>query len=425
MKKIISKIDRFYKIIVLISLVLSILWICLINVVPFSDFKYYYIVASNIANGGQWGDTYTTVGYSIVLGAIFKLFGASILHAQMFNIVLTFTSNILFYDILNKIDIKEKDRRWIFAIFVLFPNNIYFNSLIASEILFTTILLFITDIYFRNNKYKYVLLGIFTAAGTMVKPFFIIFAFAIFLIEVIKSKKFFTSIKHTLVIFIVAMICLSPWVYRNTKLIGQPTFISNNGGIVLYLNNNSQNTTGRWMPSSKIKNSVLDTNEYKAANATAKNKILTTEAKKWIINNPSKFIMLGSKRLFNTYLDGDDIFFSMYGSGLNQTTKFLLFNLTNCLKYFIYIPAIIFILINTILILQSIIKRKSDTFNMFTLYIVILFYMFSCVYFITEGQGRYSFPQIFIFIYCFYYMLKILILKITQIKSRIKLRKIK
>lgn len=416
MKKNVFKIENFYKILILISLILCTLWVCFINAQPFSDFKYYYLVASNIANGGQWGDTYTTVGYSIVLGAIFKLFGASILHAQLFNIVLTLTSNILFYDILNKIDIKERDRKWIFAIFVLFPNNIYFNSLLATEILFTTILLFITDIYFGNNKYKYIFIGILTAAGTMVKPFFIVFAFAIFLVEIIKDRKFITSIKHSLVIFIVAMICLSPWVYRNTKLIGEPTFISNNGGIVLYLNNNSQNTIGRWMPAVKIENSVLDTNEYKNATATQKNKMLSTAAKKWIINNPSKFIMLGSQRLSNTYFDGDDIFFSMYGSGLNQTTKYILFNLTNCFKYFIFIPAIMFILINSILILQSIIKKKSSTIDKFTLYVITLFYMFSCVYFITEGQGRYSFPLIFIFVYCFYYMFKAFMLKLKQIK---------
>lgn len=418
MKKMISKIDMFYKVTIIISLFFCILWLCFINAQPFSDFKYYYTVAVNIANGGQWDDTYTTVGYSIVLGAIFKLFGASIIHAKMFNIVLTLTSSVLFYDILNKIDIKEKDRKWIFAIFVLFPNNIYFNSLLATEILFTTILLSITDIYFRNNKYKYIFMGILTAAGTMVKPFFIIFAFAIFLIELIKYRKFINSLKHTLVVFIVAMICLSPWIYRNTILIGQPTFISNNGGIVLYLNNNSQNTFGRWMPEAKIENSILDTKEYKAANATQKNKMLSSAAKKWIINNPTKFIMLGSQRLYNTYFDGDDIFSSMYGSGLNQNIKYIMFNLTNSLKYFIFVPAILFILIKSVSILLCIIKNRSSTIDLFTLYVIVLFYMFSSIYFITEGQGRYSFPLIFIFVYCFYSIFKLSILKLIKITTK-------
>jgi len=418
MKKAILKLDKFYKVTIIISLILCILWVCFIHVSPFSDFKYYYTVAINVANGWQWGDTYTTVGYSIVLGAIFKLFGASIMHAEIFNIVLTLINDMLFYDILNKTNINKKDRKWIFVVFIFFPNNIYFNNLLAVEILFTTILLGITDVYFNNIKYKYILIGILVAAGTMIKPFFIIFPFAILIIEIIKYRKFTNSIKHSLVIFLVSLVCLSPWIYRNTKLIGQPTFVSNNGGIVLYLNNNSQNTVGRWMPAINIDKSVLNTKEYKTANATQQNKILSTAAKKWIINNPSKFIILGGKRLFNTYFYGDDIFDSMHESGLNQNTQYIMFSLTNNLKYFIFLPAIIFILIYSIFILLKIFKRQSDSINLFTLYVVIIFYMFSSVYFITEGQGRYCFPLIFIFIYCFYSIIKVAIIGLMQLRLK-------
>jgi hypothetical protein len=418
MKKSILKISKFYRVTIVISLILCVLWICFINAEPFSDFEYYYKLAVNIASGGQWGNTYTTVGYSIVLGAIFKLFGASVMHAKIFNVVLTLANSIIFYDILNKINIKESDRKWIFAIFVLFPNNIYFNSILATEILFTTILLAATDVYFGSSKFKYILLGILTAAGAMVKPFFIVFAFAIFLIEIIKYRKLANSIKHSLIIFIVAMVCLSPWIYRNTKLIHEPTFISNNGGIVLYLNNNSQNTIGRWMSADNIVNSVLDTKEYKAANATLKNKMLSSAAKKWILNNPNKFLTLGAKRLYNTYFYGDDIFYSMYGSGLKEHTKYTMFSLTNNLKYFVYIFAIIFICIKSMFIIMNIIKRQSDTIDLFTLYSIILFYMFTSIYFITEGQGRYSFPLIFIFVYCFYNIFKIVMLKFTQLRLK-------
>lgn len=418
MKKSILKIDKFYKVTIIISIILCVLWVCFINAEPFSDFEYYYKVAINIASGGQWGNTYTTVGYSIVLGAVFKLFGASIMHAKIFNIVLTITSNIIFYDILRRIDIRERDRKWIFAIFVLFPNNIYFNSLLATEILFSTIFLATTDVYFSKLKYKYIMLGILTATGAMVKPFFIAFAFAIFLIELVKYRMFISSLKHSLIIFIVAMLCLSPWIYRNTKFIGEPTFISNNGGIVLYLNNNSQNNIGRWMSADKIENSLLDTKEYKAANATQQNKMLSTAAKKWILNNPSKFISLGAKRLFNTYFYGDDIFYSMYGSGLNQDTKYIMFSLTNNLKYFVYIPAVIFIIIYSMFILIKIIKSQSATINLFTLYAVIMFYMFTSVYFITEGQGRYSFPLIFIFVFCFYNFYKLAVIKFKQLRLK-------
>jgi hypothetical protein len=73
---------NYYKIIMAIGITMSLLWVIFVNSVPFSDFSYYYNMAVNIANGGTWGDTYTSIGYSIVLGGIFKLFGASVFKAK-------------------------------------------------------------------------------------------------------------------------------------------------------------------------------------------------------------------------------------------------------------------------------------------------------------------------------------------------------
>ncbi|AKA67568.1 hypothetical protein CSCA_0443 [Clostridium scatologenes] len=225
----------YYEIILILGLVASILLVILVGTMPFSDFKYYYDLAANIANGLHWGDTYTSIGYSIVLGGIFKLFGASLIKAKIFNLILTLTSNICFLLILNKLDINEKTRKIIFAVFVFMPNNVFYNSIIATEILFTTILLIITNIYFSKIKYKYIYIGVLTGVNTIIKSFFIIFVIAVFLVDLLKEKKILKSIQNSLIVFITCILVISPWVYRNTKLIGQFTYISNNGGIVLYI----------------------------------------------------------------------------------------------------------------------------------------------------------------------------------------------
>ncbi len=41
----------YYKIILILGLVTSIFWVILVDTKPFSDFKYYYDVAVDIANG--------------------------------------------------------------------------------------------------------------------------------------------------------------------------------------------------------------------------------------------------------------------------------------------------------------------------------------------------------------------------------------
>lgn len=352
-----------------------------------------------------------------MLGGIFKLFGASVITAKIFNLILTFISNIFFISVLEKINISEKCRKVIFALFVFMPNNIFYNSILGTEILFTTILLMTTNVYFSNVKYKYVYIGILTGLNTMIKPFFVAFSFAVFLVDLLKEKKLLTSIKNSFIVFVIAMIVISPWIYRNTKLVGEFTYVSNNGGIVLYINNNSQNNKGRWMAASDVENSLVKTPEYKEANMTEKNKMLSKSAKEWIKSHPVQFVELGFKRLFNTYFVGDDIIYSTSGSGLSDYTKSNLYTITNNIRRIIFTPAIVYMLTYSIFILYSIVVGKTNVLNKFTLYAVVLFYMFTSIYFITEGQGRYAFPEIFIMIYCFYQMVRFLVLKYKEVRS--------
>lgn len=391
----------YYWIVMLLGIITCTLWIIFINSFPFSDFDYYYNMAVSIANDNQWGNTYTSIGYSIVLAGIFKLFGASVLTAKIFNVILTFISYLLFKSILFKINLREVDRKVIFTMFVFIPNNIFYNSILGTELLFTMVLLAVTNLYIGNVKFKHILIGILVGIDTMIKPFFIIFFFLIFIVDIIRHKKFLFSLRNSFIVLVTSCIVISPWIYRNSKLVGQFTYVSNNGGIVLYINNNSQNHMGRWMPASNVENSIVNTEEYKKANMTQKNKLLTSSAKKWINSHPTEFVNLGFKRLFNTYFVGDDIIYSTYGSGINYNFRKFLLIYTNIIRSIIFAPAILFILGYSIFILIKIIKGRSNYISKFNIYSVILFFMFTCVYFVTEGQGRYSFPLIFVFIYWF------------------------
>lgn len=112
----------YYNVVIFLGMVLSILWIIFVKSVPFSDFSYYYNLAVSIANGGQWGDTYTSVGYPIVLAGVFKLFGASIFTAKVFNLLFTFINYMCFKYILFKVKLREIDKNYIFY-FCIFPQQ--------------------------------------------------------------------------------------------------------------------------------------------------------------------------------------------------------------------------------------------------------------------------------------------------------------
>ncbi|AGK95819.1 hypothetical protein [Clostridium pasteurianum] len=411
--------QNYYKIVALLGIILSLLWVIFVNTQPYSDFAYYNTIAKQVANGGQWGNTYTSVGYSIILGFVYKLFGSSLITAKLFNLVLTCLSYLIFYKLLIKLPIKEGRRKIVYTLFVLFPSNIFYNSILGTEIIFTTIFLLATLIYFSEIKYKYVLIGILVAVNSMIKPFFLALFFAIFLVELLSGIKFLQVIKHTVIILAVSFLVLSPWVYRNTKLMGQFTFISNNGGIVMYINNNSQNNYGRWMAAANVENSIVNTKEYKKANMTAKNKMLSTAAKKWIVSHPGRFIGLGFKRLINTYFVGDDILYAFDGAGISAYLQYIFIAYASLAKNILFIPAIVLMIISTVKVILNLIGRKS--IESFTLYSLICFYMFTCVYFVTEGQGRYSFPVIFIAVYFFSELIFSILSAVKKLKNKVHL----
>lgn len=386
-----------------IFILINILWICTVNTQPFSDFQYYHELAKQIALGGIWGNTYTSIGYSIFLAAFYKIFGANILVGKIVNLILSLLSIILFKKILEFTSMEEKSKFIVFILFAFFPSTIFYNTILGSEVLFTFLMLLVTYLFFKENfKFKYIYIGILVGINTMVKPFFIVYFFAIFLYKIIFKENILKTIKESFSILLIALLVLSPWAYRNTKYNGEFTFVSNNGGIVLYINNNSQNKLGRWMPAKDVENSIVNKEEYKNANMTAQSKMLKKAAKEWIKTHPKEFTILGLKRLGNTYFVGDDLAYSLQGVNLNESAKFKMYYVYGTFRAIFLLIALCYIVYYSIYIIFCLLKKRVDKLDNLTVYLCILFYMFTCVYFVTEGQARYSFPMIFIFCYTFY-----------------------
>ncbi len=403
-KKLLANFERN---ILLLGFILNFFWIMLIKTQPFSDFLYYHELAKQIANGGQWGSTYTTVGYSIVLGFFYKIFGANIETAKYLNLLLSIINSLLVFKILTKMALSKRTRKTILVLFIIFPMNIYYNSILGSEILFTTLLLLIIYVYLADIQHKYLIIGFLTGINTMIKPFFILFFLVILLTELINNKKITSGLIKCLIVLGVSIIAISPWLYRNYKLIGQFTYVSNNSGIVLYINNNSQNKNGGWMPAEEVANSIVNLPEYQLANRTQQNKMLTNAAIQWIKTHPKDFLILGMKRLHRTYFYcyPSDVDKTFDGTELTKPFRSLIVFFIESIKEPIYFIGIITIFICSILIIfkrlsHSLLKIISDDYQN-NIFLLLIFYMFTGIYFITEGQSRYSFPLIFIIIYYF------------------------
>lgn len=394
----------FYYWVLALGFAAGLLWILLVRTEPVSDFKYYHRIATQIANGGQWGDTYTTVGYPIFLAPFYWFFGASIWVAKALNLVLSTINNLLVLHILEKTGIRETLRQRIFVLFVLFPMNIYYNSILASEILFTTLFLLSTYIYLADLNYKYVFIGVITGLNTMVKPYFPLFALAIILTDLMWHKELWKSLKNGAVVLLMTGVIIAPWLYRNYKLIDEFTYVSNNAGIVLYINNNTQNKLSGWMPAEDVGNSVVNRPDYHSANPTQKNKMLSCAAKEWIMGHPGEFVSLGLKRLSRTFIQYGDIDYAFYGSGLSPLLQTNLVNSFELVRKPMFIVGVASIFIHTLIYLylnvgNRLPKKKtwfalSASVGKGSFFLIITFFMFAGIYFITEGQSRYAFPTV-------------------------------
>ncbi len=416
-----NSLDKYDGYIIVLGFIVNSFWILLIRTQPLSDFLYYHELAQQIANGGQWGDTYTTVGYSVILGFFYKIFGAKIEIAKGLNLILSVINSLLVLGILTRMALSKGIRKAVLVLFVLFPMNIYYNSILAVEILFTTLLLLIIYLYLSDTQYKYWIIGILTGINTMIKPFFIIFFLVIFLTEWITNKKFLNSLMKGLVVLGMTILIISPWLYRNYKLVGEFTYVSNNGGIVLYINNNSQNKQGGWMPAAEVENSLINLPEYQLANPTQQNKMLTFTAKQWIKTHPKEFLALGMKRLGLTYSSKGDIDYSFYGTKISQPLKSSLISASEYIR-----GAIFYLGISSIIAFSGLtIWRKMShstrslelRSNQNDVFFLLIFYMFTGVYFITEGQSRYAFPIIFIIIYYFFMALEYLVNRMNSLSK--------
>lgn len=413
LKLIYNKFKKYYYFLVLfLGLLLDVLWVYAVPTEPISDFNYYNQLATQIANGGMWGDTRQAIGYPIVLALIYKLFGSSLWIAKFFNLFLSVTNSLLVLWILHKLNLKELNKKLVFTLFIFFPNNIFYNSILAKEILFTTVILLATSVYLSKSIYKYVYLGILVGIGTIIHASFIIYFFLIFLVRLVYSRKVKKSFLYSLIVLLVSFVVILPLVYRNSKLMGRVTYVSTNSGLVLYINNNSQNNSGMWMPAEDVENSVVKTEAFKKANRAERSKLFSTAAKKWIITHPKRFLELGFIRLRNVYFAAEDISWTFPSSNFSYAQKDMLSHISKVIRKIIFAPAIIYILFFSFKVVKDLIINKTYEKNIyyeFKLYSLVLFYMFSCTQFITEGQSRYFFPLIFIMIFFFVEFIKALL----------------
>lgn len=200
--------------IILVGFILRVLWVCLVNTQPTSDFKLIYNFGKDFSEGNYHmfrGSSYIgrfphlTV-FVIYLGTLRKIFGNTLVPIKVINILLSTVNMYLVY--LISCEVYEEKRKQVLALMgiSLFPPLIAYTSVVCSENIAMTfylaaIYLFLLAVN-KNLKAPYLILcGFLLTLGNLFRMVGYVFIAALILYLIIyKGKR--TAVKNSVVILL-------------------------------------------------------------------------------------------------------------------------------------------------------------------------------------------------------------------------------
>lgn len=288
-----------------IALIVRIVWIYFSPAIPKSDFSAYHYSAFRLLSGEMyWADEHLfPVGYPLFLALIYLILGKKILAAKLVNVVLGAFSSVLIYMLAYEF-FKSRKTSFLAGIsLAVYPQYVYYSSLLASENLAIFLLLLVVYLFYTGINKKslniIVFSGFLFSYLLLVRPNFIIFLFLMPIWLVLNSCEFKRCVLLCLVFTAMSFSLVIPWVLINYFHSGELILISPNGGINLYIGNNPY-ARGKYkwpVPGLDIEGKSLTQIDREARR----------KAISYIIDHPRAFLIRGDWKLdylFSPLADG-------------------------------------------------------------------------------------------------------------------------
>jgi 4-amino-4-deoxy-L-arabinose transferase-like glycosyltransferase len=287
----------WFWIILAVGFVLRVAWVLAVPVHPVSDSSAYDQLAWSIASRGTYawknGDltAYWPVGAAFAYSIPYRLFGQHYAPLAALNVIAGTLSLAL---------IMVLARRWTSSaaalaaglVYAVWPSQIEFSSVLASELLFNLLLLlslwagFVAPI--RSWAIKGLVAGIFLAGAAYVRPT------ALPLVILLAAGLYWSRRTdwRQVALFsaaaLVAMaICITPWTLRNDRVLGAPVLISTNGPPNMWMGNNPD-ATGAYMA---LPNDVSGMSEVE------RSRLLGSRARAFVAEHPARALGLFVRKL--------------------------------------------------------------------------------------------------------------------------------
>lgn len=411
-----------------VGLALRLLWLLLIPNTPFSDFLSDQQFARRFASGVfPQGVTFQGAGYPLTLGLAFRLAGSSDpLAGKLENLLFSMATLTLCAYIFWRLT----PRRWVAiaatAVVALLPAYIAYTSVLGTESVFTCCLAATLALQLArwDWRLRYPLMGLVIGYGAITKPYFLVYPAVAALLLWLTERDTRQAARLLAIATLGMLVVIAPITWENYIQLHRFILNTYNGSFVLFVNSNSDNTTGAWMPLSAIHISPAFRQQllqrgvrYPAVPGNQGfaplDDLFMAQARQWIITHPVQFAHLGVLRVRNTFFNGAWDVRGYAADGLtNQQVAASLplrafFRLADLALKWLSVAGFIAVALGMGQAIWSL-ARRGRRMTPAIAYPAALGAYFFALFFATEGQPRYAFPALLLFAFAFVYLLSLL-----------------
>jgi hypothetical protein len=415
-----------------VGLALRLLWLLRIPNAPFTDFLSDQQFARQFASGVfPQGVTFQGAGYPLALGLAFRLAGSSDpLVGKVENLLFSLATLALCAYIFARLTA----RRWVAiaatALVALLPAYIAYTSVLGTEIVFTFCLAATLALQLArwNWRLRYPLMGLLIGYGAITKPYFLVYPAVAALLLWLTERDLRQAARLLAISVLGALVVVAPITWENYVQLHRFILNTYNGSFVLFVNSNSDNTTGAWLPFSSIHVSAafrqqllqmgvrypdVPTNQGYAP----LDPLFMAQARLWIFTHPLQFAHLGTLRLRDTFFNGAWDVRSYASDGLtnqqvaNSPLLRVFFRLATLALATLSVAGFVTVGLGVAQVVWAVSSRarRGRAMSPALAYPATLGAYYLVVLFATEGQPRYAFPALLPFAFALVYLLSLLV----------------
>lgn len=386
--------NRYVALIIGLQVIFAILYIINVDYIPDRDFEWYHLQATNLAAGAgvvsPAGEptAYWPIGYPLLLSPLYRIFGVHVLVAQLFNIILICLITLFtFLSVRNFFDDKTARRSILVLIFL--PSLTFYSIIPMADMPFALFVIMI--LYFATLKralLNTIVIGVIFGCAVLTRPIVALFPIFLGIHFLLRGWNWKATLLHILLIMCIGEVMLLPWQIRNYNVFNEFIPFSTNGGIQLWMGNNS-NASGSYIGTEAY--ITAEEREWmKSLTESQRDRFAQGKGIAWVKERPFRAILIWPKKVLHLYYkDSKCITYGLYAT-YDRFSPAVLSAMIVVTEGYYYSLLLSFLTAIVILI-----KREKMSSRVWWIAGTVLYFTGIHLPFVTEG--RYHLPLIPLF----------------------------